>query len=138
MPITASRAPIPTTASGKLDDSMAAKVGFNGFAGGAPQLAPAARGDAPGDALLDAFDGEGARGGAFGAGVGAAGVPEGAAEGVPAGGGEAGEGGGGAEPGLTASPLICFNTLLPAPLPGQDPSESYVYTQYPIAPAPCQ
>src|SRR5258706_3434140 len=129
MPVIASRAPIPTTASGKLDDSVAGKVGFNGFAGGSPELAPAAGWDDPGDALLDGFEDEVARGDDFGAGVCAAGVPEGAVEGVPAGGGEAGEGGGGAEPGLTASPLICFNTLLPATLPGQEPSAAYVYTQ---------
>src|SRR5258706_4373223 len=87
MPITASRAPIPTTASGKLDDSMAAKVGFNGFAGGSPELAPAAGGDGPGDALLGRLEDEGARGDDFRARGCAAGVPASGGGSVPGGGG---------------------------------------------------
>ena len=93
-------------------------VGFNGSAGELPALAPAG---VPGDCLADGLEDEVARGDDFGVGVCATGVADGRADGVAAGGG-----GGGAEPGFTASPLICFNTLLPATLPGHEPSESYV------------
>src|SRR4029077_4543247 len=98
--------------SGRLDDAIAVNVGLNGSAGELPALAPPG---VPGDCAADGLEDEVARGDDFGAGVCATGGGDGRTHGVAAGGG-----GGGAEPGFTASPLICFNTLLPATFPGHE------------------
>ena len=107
--------PIPITARGRLDDSTAVNIGLNESAGELPGLALAFPFDVVGDCLPGGLEDEVAPGDDFGPGVCAAGGLAGRAEGA-----------GGAEPGLTASPLICFKTLLPPTLPGQEPSESYV------------